>query len=66
MALKELKKDYAGRDFLSLLDYTADDLQYFLDVADYLKAEHKAGQPISYLQGTRGTFFKNQPHRLTL
>ncbi len=51
MALKELKKDYAGRDFLSLLDYTADDLQYFLDVADYLKAEHKAGQPISYLQG---------------
>ena len=51
MALKELKKDYAGRDFLSLLDYTADDLQYFLDVADYLKAEHKAGRPVSYLQG---------------
>lgn len=64
MALKELKKDYAGRDFLSLLDYTADDLQYFLDVADYLKAEHKAGQPISYLQGkTMGLIFEKSSTR---
>lgn len=64
MALKELKKDYAGRDFLSLLDYTADDLQYFLDVADYLKSEHKAGQPISYLQGkTMGLIFEKSSTR---
>lgn len=64
MALKELKKDYAGRDFLSLLDYTDDDLQYFLDVADYLKAEHKAGQPISYLQGkTMGLIFEKSSTR---
>ena len=64
MALKELKKDYAGRDFLSLLDYTADDLQYFLDVADYLQAEHKAGQPISYLQGkTMGLIFEKSSTR---
>lgn len=64
MALKELKKDYAGRDFLSLLDYTADDLQYFLDVADYLKAEHKAGRPISYLQGkTMGLIFEKSSTR---
>ena len=64
MALKELKKDYAGRDFLSLLDYTADDLQYFLDVADYLKAEHKAGQPICSLQGkTMGLIFEKSSTR---
>ena len=64
MALKELKKDYAGRDFLSLLDYTADDLQYFLDVADYLKAEHKAGRPVSYLQGkTMGLIFEKSSTR---
>lgn len=64
MALKELKKDYAGRDFLSLLDYTADDLRYFLDVADYLKAEHKAGRPTPYLQGkTMGLIFEKSSTR---
>ena len=48
MTAMQLKKDYAGRDFLSLLDYTTEDLQYFLEVADYLKAEHKAGRPTPY------------------
>lgn len=57
--LMTLKKDYAGRDFLSLLDYSTEDLQYFLQVADYLKAEHKAGRPTPYLQGkTMGLIFE--------
>lgn len=64
MALKELKKDYAGRDFLSLLDYTTDDLLYFLDTADYLKAERKAGRPTPYLQGkTMGLIFEKSSTR---
>ncbi len=59
MTAMQLKKDYAGRDFLSLLDYTTEDLQYFLEVADYLKAEHKAGRPTPYLQGkTMGLIFE--------
>lgn len=62
--LKPLKKDYAGRDFLSLLDYSAEDLQYFLDVADYLKTEHKAGRPTPYLQGkTMGLIFEKSSTR---
>ncbi|MCI9045269.1 MAG: ornithine carbamoyltransferase [Peptococcaceae bacterium] len=60
----QLKKDYAGRDFLSLLDYTTEDLQYFLEVADYLKAEHKAGRPTPYLQGkTMGLIFEKSSTR---
>ncbi len=57
MTAMQLKKDYAGRDFLSLLDYTTEDLQYFLEVADYLKAEHKAGR-IYYLGG-QGLFLSS-------
>lgn len=64
MAAMQLKKDYAGRDFLSLLDYSTEDLQYFLDVADYLKAEHKAGRPTPYLQGkTMGLIFEKSSTR---
>ena len=51
MTAMQLKKDYAGRDFLSLLDYTTEDLQYFLEVADYLKAERPGRRPTPYLQG---------------
>lgn len=62
--LKQLKTDYAGRDFLSLLDYTAEDLAYFLDVADYLKAEHKAGRETPYLKGkTMGLIFEKSSTR---
>ena len=64
MTAMQLKKDYAGRDFLSLLDYTTEDLQYFLEVADYLKAEHKAGRPTPYLQGkTMGLIFEKRSTR---
>ena len=61
MTAMQLKKDYAGRDFLSLLDYTTEDL---LEVADYLKAEHKAGRPTPYLQGkTMGLIFEKSSTR---
>lgn len=64
MTAMQLKKDYTGRDFLSLLDYSTEDLQYFLDVADYLKAEHKAGRPTPYLQGkTMGLIFEKSSTR---
>lgn len=64
MTAMQLKKDYAGRDFLSLLDYTTEDLKYFLEVADYLKAEHKAGRPTPYLQGkTMGLIFEKSSTR---
>lgn len=62
--LKKLKNDYAGRDFISLLDYTPDDLAYFLEVADHLKAAHKAGQETPYLKGkTMGLIFEKSSTR---
>ena len=35
--------DLTGRDFLKLLDYTPEEINYLLDVAARLKAEKKAG-----------------------
>ncbi len=62
--MKKLKEDYKGRDFLSLIDYTTEDLSYFLDVADYLKAAHKQGEKIDYLAGkTMGLIFEKSSTR---
>ena len=37
----EITTKYKGRDFLSLYDYTGEDIAYFLDVADALKKRAK-------------------------
>ena len=37
----EITTKYKGRDFLSLYDYTGEDIAYFLYVADALKKEQK-------------------------
>ncbi|HRZ16681.1 MAG TPA: ornithine carbamoyltransferase, partial [Candidatus Hydrogenedentes bacterium] len=39
------------KDFLSLADYTGDEILAFLDFADRLKAEVRAGTPHPLLQG---------------
>ena len=45
--------DLTGRDFLKLLDYTPEEINYLLDVAARLKAEKKAGaQPGQSLHKT--------------
>ncbi|MBO6000841.1 MAG: ornithine carbamoyltransferase, partial [Spirochaetales bacterium] len=36
---------YKGKSFLKLLDFTSEDIQYFLDLSAELKAEKKAGIP---------------------
>ena len=35
-----------GRDFLTLLDYTPEEIAYLVDLAAELKAKKKAGVPI--------------------
>ncbi|MGI6361257.1 MAG: ornithine carbamoyltransferase [Bacillota bacterium] len=60
----DLKKDFQGRDFLSLHDYTAAELLYILQVADFLKREKKAGRRIDYLKGkTLGMIFEKSSTR---
>ena len=40
-----------GRDFLTLLDYTPDEIEYLLDLAAELKAKKKAGIPHKLHEG---------------
>ena len=43
--------DLKGRDFLTLLDYTPEEIGYLLDLAAALKAKKKAGVPHDVLRG---------------
>ena len=41
----------AGRDFLKLLDFTAEEIMYLMDLSADLKAKKKAGEPHRYHEG---------------
>ena len=43
MDKNNLNRKYRGMSFLKLLDFTPEDISYFLDLSDKLKAEKKAG-----------------------
>lgn len=43
--------DLRGRNFLKLLDYTSEEIQYLVDLSAELKAKKKAGEPHRYLEG---------------
>lgn len=43
--------DLKGRDFLKLLDFTAEEITYFLDLAAELKDKKKKGIPVDTLRG---------------
>lgn len=43
--------DLKGRDFLTLKDYTAEEIEYLLELSAKLKAEKKAGIPHRHLEG---------------
>jgi len=45
------KKDFLGRDFLTLMDYTRDEILFILDTAADLKAKLRRGEPHEYLRG---------------
>lgn len=45
------KKDFKGRDFLSLHDYTPAEIQFLLEYARHLKEEQKQGVPHPLLKG---------------
>lgn len=43
--------DLKGRDFLKLLDYTSEEIEYLVELAAKLKAMKKEGKPMNVLQG---------------
>jgi len=54
---------FKGRDFISLHDFSQDELSCILDVAKELKDAQKAGRPHTALQGkTLGMIFTSLRH----
>lgn len=64
MSLSEMQGSLKGRDFLSLKDYTVEELNYLLDFADFLKARQKSGEKSELLKGkTLGLIFQKSSTR---
>lgn len=58
------KRVFHGRNFLSLADYSKEEISYLLDTAKELKSETKAGTPHPLLQGkTLGMIFTKSSTR---
>lgn len=64
MELLEMNKSFQGRDFLSLYDYTPEEISYLIEVAMDLKYKQKNGIPHPYLAGkTLGMIFQKSSTR---
>lgn len=59
-----MHEQLAGRDFLTLADYSEAEIAYLLDLAAYLKKRHKAGEVDQPLKGkTLGMIFEKSSTR---
>jgi len=60
----DIKNDFKGRDFLTLMDFKTEEINYILDVAKNLKEEQKMKKPHNFLQGrTVALIFEKQSTR---
>ena len=46
-----------GKDFLKLLDFSSEEIRYFIDLAAQLKADKKEGKEKQHLVGKRRVYF---------
>ena len=54
-----MKNRFGGRDFLSLMDFSAEEIGYFLETASDLKRKWAYREPHEYLRGrTIGVIFE--------
>ncbi|NQX61901.1 MULTISPECIES: ornithine carbamoyltransferase [Paenibacillus] len=61
---EELAAQLKGKDFLALIDYTAEELEYLIQYAIELKRKQKAGEPHAVLAGkTLGMIFEKSSTR---
>lgn len=64
MSMTDFASTLNGRDFLALYDYTPEELEYLLDLGDWLKKMHKEGKPHKLLEGkTLGLIFQKSSTR---
>jgi ornithine carbamoyltransferase len=60
----QLALDLKGRDFIGLVDYTAEEIRYLIDLATELKHKQKAGEVYQPLKGkTLGMIFEKSSTR---
>lgn len=60
----EINDSLRGRDFISIHDFTSEEIRYILQVAHYLKKLQKDGTPHEYLKGkTLGMIFQKSSTR---
>lgn len=60
----ELGQSLKGRDFLALVDYTADEIMFLIELSIALKKQQKAGVPFQPLKGkTLGMIFEKSSTR---
>ena len=52
-----------GKDFLKLLDFTPDEINYLIDLAAVLKAKKKAGIPHKLCEGKNVALIFEGEHR---
>ena len=53
-----------GRDFLTLMDFNKEEVEYFLDTAAELKRKQRMGEPHEYLKGKQvALIFEKQSTR---
>jgi len=61
---QDLAASLKGRDFIGLVDYTADEIRYLIDLAIELKRKQKAGEVYQPLKGkTLGMIFEKSSTR---
>ena len=59
-----MKSQMVGRDFLTLMDFSKEEVEYFLDTAAELKRKRRMGEPHEYLKGkTVAMIFDKQSTR---
>jgi len=46
-----MKSRMVGRDFLTLMDFSKEEVEYFLDTAAELKRKRRMGEPHDFLSG---------------
>ncbi len=64
MSITEIKNHFKGRDFISLKDYSREEINYLIETAITLKTKQKQGTPQHYLSGkTLGMIFQKSSTR---
>ena len=59
-----IKQELKGRDFLTLAHYTTDEINYLLELADYIKKQKQEGISFEPLKGkTLGMIFEKSSTR---